>query len=468
MGSKRPMQNLILEILNAQPSLRDSKTYLNYFGPRVAGSGSKQQQQKQSQPPPFYLQPKANQQSQHQQHVAHVGPPPPPPRPFAPKSKQQQEQDRFRQELLKSSPEKQQQQLQQSAATDDDLQADSHQFAQPDVALRPTATTERLANSSAQEATLAESLSMPPVHQQQHTALVKIQGPFTDRQLESIAEGMVYLKRLGLVSVIVMDAEDMAWRGVTSHFDPETGARVDLEAQEAEQERKGLAPWLSQSNDAAAAKARFQSEQQPSYTHASSASSSKLGSQKASKAKGEEALRKRMLSEVHRLAELLIEKGAPARPYSHPILRIDAGSVKSFMQSHPPDLPGKIKAHPRYSWAERMSSLRQGWNSKTGQNMQSGEDDDAAPVSRTPLVSDDGLSSMRSALAHDMIPVIAPLALFEDPEVGGAPRTTCVSADDVVVALTREMAAKAKQEEESSSGAGVGDVDLMPLRLMVM
>ncbi|KAL8283544.1 hypothetical protein RQP46_005647 [Phenoliferia psychrophenolica] len=41
-----------------------------------------------------------------------------------------------------------------------------------------------------------------------HTALVKIQGPFTDRQLESIAEGMVYLKKLGLVSIIVMDSED--------------------------------------------------------------------------------------------------------------------------------------------------------------------------------------------------------------------------------------------------------------------
>ncbi|KAK4695487.1 amino-acid N-acetyltransferase, partial [Phenoliferia sp. Uapishka_3] len=40
-----------------------------------------------------------------------------------------------------------------------------------------------------------------------HTALVKIQGPFTDRQLESIAEGMVYLKKLGLVSIIVMDNE---------------------------------------------------------------------------------------------------------------------------------------------------------------------------------------------------------------------------------------------------------------------
>ncbi|THH13361.1 hypothetical protein EW146_g6840 [Bondarzewia mesenterica] len=39
------------------------------------------------------------------------------------------------------------------------------------------------------------------------TALVKIQGPFTDRQLESISRGMVYLEKLGLVSVIVVDSD---------------------------------------------------------------------------------------------------------------------------------------------------------------------------------------------------------------------------------------------------------------------
>ncbi|POY75313.1 hypothetical protein BMF94_1684 [Rhodotorula taiwanensis] len=48
----------------------------------------------------------------------------------------------------------------------------------------------------------SELLSAPA---SRHTALVKVQGPFSDRQLESIAEGMVYLKKLGLVSIIVMD-----------------------------------------------------------------------------------------------------------------------------------------------------------------------------------------------------------------------------------------------------------------------
>jgi len=40
------------------------------------------------------------------------------------------------------------------------------------------------------------------------TALVKIQGPFTGRQLESVATGMVYLEKLGLASVVVVDHDD--------------------------------------------------------------------------------------------------------------------------------------------------------------------------------------------------------------------------------------------------------------------
>ncbi|KAI1793970.1 mitochondrial amino-acid acetyltransferase [Ganoderma leucocontextum] len=41
------------------------------------------------------------------------------------------------------------------------------------------------------------------------TALVKIQAPFTDRQLESIARGIVYLEKLGLVSVIVVEDDQL-------------------------------------------------------------------------------------------------------------------------------------------------------------------------------------------------------------------------------------------------------------------
>ena len=38
-----------------------------------------------------------------------------------------------------------------------------------------------------------------------YTALVKLQGPFSDRQLGSIAEGLVYLQKLGLMCAIVLD-----------------------------------------------------------------------------------------------------------------------------------------------------------------------------------------------------------------------------------------------------------------------
>jgi hypothetical protein len=41
------------------------------------------------------------------------------------------------------------------------------------------------------------------------TALVKIQGPFTDVQLNSVARGMAQLQKLGLVSVIVVDRDDI-------------------------------------------------------------------------------------------------------------------------------------------------------------------------------------------------------------------------------------------------------------------
>ncbi|KAI0756582.1 mitochondrial amino-acid acetyltransferase [Daedaleopsis nitida] len=41
------------------------------------------------------------------------------------------------------------------------------------------------------------------------TALVKIQAPFTDRQLESIARGMIYLEKLGLLSVIVVENDQL-------------------------------------------------------------------------------------------------------------------------------------------------------------------------------------------------------------------------------------------------------------------
>lgn len=57
---------------------------------------------------------------------------------------------------------------------------------------------------------LAASI-LDPVYRR--TALVKVQGPFSDKQLDSIARGLVYLEKLGLTSVIVVD-NDQLTRGV--------------------------------------------------------------------------------------------------------------------------------------------------------------------------------------------------------------------------------------------------------------
>lgn len=51
-----------------------------------------------------------------------------------------------------------------------------------------------------------------------YTALVKLQGPFTDRQMQSIAEGLVYLQRLGLMCTIVLDHDQ--WPKPTPSQDP--------------------------------------------------------------------------------------------------------------------------------------------------------------------------------------------------------------------------------------------------------
>ncbi len=48
---------------------------------------------------------------------------------------------------------------------------------------------------------------LDPVYRR--TALVKIQGPFSDVQLDSICRGLVYLEKLGLVSVIVVENDTL-------------------------------------------------------------------------------------------------------------------------------------------------------------------------------------------------------------------------------------------------------------------
>jgi amino-acid N-acetyltransferase len=50
-------------------------------------------------------------------------------------------------------------------------------------------------------------------HVHKRTALVKMQGPFTDQQLSSISRGMVYLGKLGLVSVVVIEDDEIVRGG---------------------------------------------------------------------------------------------------------------------------------------------------------------------------------------------------------------------------------------------------------------
>ena len=77
----------------------------------------------------------------------------------------------------------------------------------PEVATEPVTETRPVAETRAQIQTQTQSpviaSILNPIHRR--TALVKVQGPFTDRQLDSIARGMVYLEKLGLLSVLVVE-----------------------------------------------------------------------------------------------------------------------------------------------------------------------------------------------------------------------------------------------------------------------
>lgn len=75
----------------------------------------------------------------------------------------------------------------------------------PHTTSDPT-TTKRQTDPALQTSPIIASILDPVCHR---TALVKLQGPFTDRQLDSITRGLIYLKKLGLVSVIVVENEDL-------------------------------------------------------------------------------------------------------------------------------------------------------------------------------------------------------------------------------------------------------------------
>lgn len=86
----------------------------------------------------------------------------------------------------------------------------------PDVSQSIPPVAETLPPDIAQEEATETATARSPVIASilnpiiRRTALVKLQGPFTERQLESIARGLVYLEKLGLVSVIVMENDRLA------------------------------------------------------------------------------------------------------------------------------------------------------------------------------------------------------------------------------------------------------------------
>ncbi|WFD20966.1 amino-acid N-acetyltransferase [Malassezia caprae] len=203
-----------------------------------------------------------------------------------------------------------------------------------------------------------------PSLDQTYFALVKLQGPFTDRQLASIADGLVYLQTLGLVCAVVLDHDQ--W------------PRISLGADDSHEDE--LAAWSS--------------------SHRSR--DERVGLAEA-------GLRAHMVRELWRVTDALSAAGAQPRPQAHAVVRVGTAT-----------------------------ELRAG-----------------AHAPRTPLVSDVSLAHVYADLQAGHMPVVVPMALADGPRHDAPPRCVCVDANDVMVALTRDMADPAV-------------FDLTPVRLLVI
>ena len=107
---------------------------------------------------------------------------------------------------LKPKPAPQKQQQTRKSLTPETSAVDTPH---PTVAVPSTTTSTKEQTEFALPARTSPIIAsiLDPVYQR--TALVKLQGPFTDVQLDSITRGLIYLKKLGLVSVIVVENEDL-------------------------------------------------------------------------------------------------------------------------------------------------------------------------------------------------------------------------------------------------------------------
>jgi amino-acid N-acetyltransferase len=183
-----------------------------------------------------------------------------------------------------------------------------------------------------------------PVHRR--IALVKLEGPFTDRQLESVARGMVYLEKLGLLSVVVVENADMP--------------------------------------------------------------------------RGDKGARHEIVDETMRVASALEKQGVKCRPFTSAVVRLGP--------------------HP--------------------------DDSNTAPAQLVPEAHTFAMDlvGLRSAIRTGEIPVLAPMAL------DSFCRSTHVDANEVIAALAKGMVEAAALDKEASrqSGREGQDIDLTPLRLMII
>ncbi|KAK9899772.1 hypothetical protein P389DRAFT_156695 [Cystobasidium minutum MCA 4210] len=215
-----------------------------------------------------------------------------------------------------------------------------------------------LSTAKVENAEIVEALLNPI---QKHTALVKVQGPFSSRQISSIAEGLVYLERLGLVSIVVID--DESW-----------------------------------SDDG--------------FMGASSAH-----------------MRKEMLSAALSLTEALENMGGRAVPLINNIFTL--GNAREYT-------------------AQAEDRQAEALNEEQAEKEQEAMFDTSARVQ--------SLEPVRAAIARGEMPIIAPIAY------DSALSAVAVPANDAIKALVAALA----HEGRSSPAGPQDDIDLTPLRMMII
>lgn len=177
-------RELILSVLQAHPSARDSRVYLKSFAPQLSSTK-----------PPNRLKLDPISQTPTNPELSHI--------------KLQQESKSSCLHGPHPTPFPTEEAMPTTATVASCDEFTSNQAREADAAVTAAVSS---------PVSVADSiLSTSP----QHTGLVKIQGPFTDRQLASIVDGIIYLKTLGLVPIIVIDDESWQVKSFPTYPSPE-------------------------------------------------------------------------------------------------------------------------------------------------------------------------------------------------------------------------------------------------------